>query len=134
MNDGQAHMGNHPGGAQLGLAFRGQGRHDAGCRQRRVPLEYGHEIRIAQHPPTAGMGNNGRLITGNAAGQQQSAQVIALLLEANAGDNFAQQPTNGRLVSAPRTARFVYDVNQSALPAAAASISSSTAACKTARK
>ena len=41
------------------------------------------------------------------------------LLAANAGDNFRHQLTKGPLVSAPHLARFVYDFDQSAFPAAA---------------
>jgi ABC-type enterochelin transport system ATPase subunit len=95
-----------------------------------MPLEHSHEICIAQHSPTVEMGKNCCLITGNAAGQEQAAQVMARLLAADTGDSFTYQLTNGRLVSAPHLARFVYRFNQSAAPW----ISSSTAACKTARQ
>jgi hypothetical protein len=77
------------------------------------------------------MGKNCRLITGNAAGQEQAAQTMVPLLAANAGDNFAHQLTNDPLVSAPHLARFVYDFNQSAISAAAPWRYSATAACKT---
>jgi hypothetical protein len=129
VNDGQTHVDHHSGGAQIGFAFCGQGRHDVGCRQGRMPLENGHEIRIAQHVPTVGMSKNCRLIAGNAAGQEQGAQVMARFLTADTADNLAYQPTNGRTVSAPRLARFVDDLNQLA-SSATPWISSSTASYK----